>query len=100
MEQSAYPAQKETANGAVASLVLGIISLIFTASVIISIVLGIIAIVLGNKARKQIREEPDRYEGDGMTIAGIVLGALGLAGGAIFLIVWLIIGLSAAAYWM
>jgi len=97
MEQSAYPVRKENAGNAVTSLVLGILSLVLGFTVIGSIILGIIAIVLGNKARKQIKAEPERYEGEGMAIAGIVLGAIGLASGAMFVIigtVWLIVGLS------
>ncbi|MBD3286074.1 DUF4190 domain-containing protein [candidate division WOR-3 bacterium] len=99
MEQSAYPVQKENAPGAVPSLVLGIISMVFTFTSIISIVLGIIAIVLGVKAKKNIKTEPTRYEGDGLAIAGIVLGAIGIAGAVIFTI-WIITAIVAASYWL
>ena len=98
MEQTAVQT-KENAPGAVPALVLGIISMVFSFTAIISIVLGILAIVLGVKAKKNIKAEPTRYEGDGLAIAGIVLGALGLAG-AVIATTWIITALVAASYWM
>lgn len=42
---------------------------------------SLVAIVTGHLARGEIRRQPERYDGDGLAIAGLVLGylALGLA---------------------
>jgi hypothetical protein len=58
-----------TSNLAVASLVSGIAGL-----VLLPIVGGILAIILGYMARREIRERPDEVSGDGLALAGIVLG--------------------------
>ena len=57
---------------AIAALVLGILSLLAP----FGIVLGIIAIVLGGIARKEIKADAG-LDGDGMALAGIITGALG-----------------------
>ena len=72
-------------EGATASLVLGILSLFIP---FIGLVLGIIAIVLGNKARKQ--------PNGGLGTAGFVLGILGTVLGSIW-IIYIIILLGAIA---
>ncbi len=59
-------------EGATASLVLGILSLFIP---FVGLVLGIIAIVLGNKARKQ--------PNGGLGAAGFVLGIIGTVLGSI-----------------
>lgn len=71
-------------NGkAVASLVFGAVALF----VPIPFVLGIIAIVLGNTARREIAADP-RQEGDGLAIAGIILGWVDVVMSAILLLVF------------
>lgn len=59
---------------ATASFVLGIFSLI-----VCGVVLGIIAIVLGSQARKEIDASRGRVGGRGLATAGITLGAVGIA---------------------
>jgi hypothetical protein len=56
---------------AVASLVCGIISLF-----ILGPILGVVAIVLGVMARKEIEGDPN-LEGAGLALAGIITGAIG-----------------------
>ena len=68
--------QRSPAEGATASLVLGIISLFIP---VVGLGLGIIAIVLGNKARKQ--------PNGGMGTAGFVLGIIGTVLGSIAIII-------------
>ena len=65
--------QEEAPEGAVASLVLGILSLL---TPFVGFVFGIIAIVLGNKARKM--------PNGGMGLAGFVLGIITTAGYGLF----------------
>ena len=87
------PACRQTSPLAVLSLVAGILGwslLPFLGS--------IAAVVTGHLARARIRAEPARYEGDGLAIAGLILGwlsiALWLVGVAVFVLffgglVWL-----------
>jgi len=64
--------ERKKSGKAIAALVLGILSLVAP----LGIVLGIIAIVLGSLARKEIQADAG-LEGDGMALAGIVTGAVG-----------------------
>jgi hypothetical protein len=76
-----YRGPKENAPGAVASLVCGIIGLF-----IFGIILGIVAIVNANKAKRMIGTDP-RYGGGGMATAGLVLGIIAVAAGVIQLLI-------------
>jgi len=78
-----------TAPYAVASLVLGISSLV-TGCLMIGLVLGIVGLVLANKGTKEVVLAPDTYSGTGMlnagritSIIGIILGAVNTIGGLI-----------------
>ena len=64
-------AEKKRSGKAIGALVCGIISL-----VILGVILGVVAIVLGTMARREIQANPD-LEGDGMALAGIITGAIG-----------------------
>jgi len=50
--------------------------------------------VLGHIARKQIRQTGE--QGDGMALAGMILGYIGLALTVLFVIIIVIIGIAAA----
>ena len=80
---------KETAPYAVASLVLGICSLLF-ACVFAGFVCAIIGLVLANKGLGYYREQPDLYCGSGMLKAGKVTSILGIIFGA-FWIFWVVV---------
>jgi hypothetical protein len=75
--------RRQTSNLAVASLSLGILGWI-----LLPVVGGIAAVVTGHMARSEIRSAPDRIEGQGLALSGLVLGwaslAVGIAG-ALFL---------------
>jgi hypothetical protein len=72
-----YPGQSAGTNGmAIASMVLGILWLYWIGS--------ILALIFGYVARKQIRER--HQGGDGMAIAGIVLGWIGIGTLVLFII--------------
>lgn len=61
----------QTSGLAVASLILGILFLIFPAA--------ILAIILGHISRSQIRGSAGRIKGGGMALAGLILGYAGVA---------------------
>lgn len=65
-----------TASEAIAALVCGLLAMS-------CFPLGIVAIWLGIRARRQIRENPDRLSGDTLALAGMIVGA-------IFLALWLL----------
>jgi hypothetical protein len=54
---------------AIASLSLAILGM-----VLIPLVPSIVAIVVGMRARREIRDEPERWKGEGAAMAGLVLG--------------------------
>ena len=62
---------RKRSGKAIGALACGILSLI-----LFGIILGVVAVVLGTMARKEIRENPN-LEGDGMALAGIITGAIG-----------------------
>jgi hypothetical protein len=81
------PAPSSHVSGlAVASLVLGVGGL-----VLLPLLGSILALILGYMARRNIRQHPDELSGDGIALAGIVTGWIGvtlallglIAGGAI-----------------
>jgi hypothetical protein len=66
------PLSEGTSGNAIASLVLGVVGLVF-----FPLVPSILAIVLGRSAKRDIRERPG-LTGEGMATAGIVLGWVGV----------------------
>lgn len=60
---------RQTSALAVVSLVAGILSWIF-----VPLLGAIAAVITGHMARSEIRREPERLEGDGLAIAGLILG--------------------------
>jgi hypothetical protein len=77
---STAPVPTRSANGlAVASLVAGCLAFWWFAA--------ISAVVFGHAARRQMSRSDGRQRGDGMAIAGLVLGYLGIAGHLVFLAV-------------
>jgi hypothetical protein len=76
------PATRTTSTTAIVSLVFGIICWIA-----IPFIGAIVAIVCGHVARTEIRNSPPgSVEGDGMAVAGLILGYLHLAVIAMFLL--------------
>ena len=95
---SSYRPAAPTSTLAVVSLVFGIL-----AWCVLPFVGAIVAIVCGNLARSEIRNShpEQRQEGDGMAIAGLVLGYVQLAFGilAMFLLVAVLFFGFAIAGW-
>lgn len=76
---------RSTSSLAVVSLVFGILGW-----TLIPVIGAIVAVITGHMARAEIRRSAGLLEGDGLAVAGLVLGwlsiALGLAALAIFLL--------------
>lgn len=69
---------------AIVSLVSGILGFM-----LVPFVGSVVAIVTGHLARGEIRREPDRLDGDGLAVAGLVLGYAALLLGVVALVVML-----------
>ncbi len=84
-----YAAPPQSDSTALVSLILGALSL-----VAFSILAGIPAIILGNNARKNIRASGGRLTGDGLAVAGIIMGwvSVGFAVIGILLIIIFVLG--------
>lgn len=85
-----------TSTLATVSLIFGILTWI-----VLPLVGAIVAVVCGHLARKEIRQSPDRsIDGDGLAVAGLVLGYVHLAfavvGATLLLLV--MFGLTMAAH--
>lgn len=90
------PPGTPTTNGkATASLVVGISSLVLSWCCGLGLA-GIAAIVLGVKARTEIRASHGTQEGDGMALAGIVTGAIAVVLGLLVLIL-IVVALAAGS---
>jgi Domain of unknown function (DUF4190) len=83
------PPSAPNSSGATASLVLGIASL-----VLCGLFTGIPAIILGVKARRQVRESNGQVGGDGLALGGIITGVIGT-------LMWLLVyAFVVAVVWM
>lgn len=76
-------AELPKAPGAVASMVLGIVSVCFGA---FGLILGIIALKYSKQARHEIARHPGKYGGDDMATAGKVMGIIGIILGSFFVV--------------
>lgn len=72
-----------TSGKAIASLVLGIISLF-----LFGVIAGVLAIIFGVQARNQTEADPT-VGGRGLATAGMILGIIGVVLWAIILLVWI-----------
>lgn len=80
MEQRSLP-------NATASLILGILSIptCFCYG-LLGLILGIIAVVLGKKAKKVYAENPEMYTGIGNAKAGYITGIIGIVLGVLYIV--------------
>lgn len=76
---------------AIVSLVLGIAGLVLFWVPLIGLVLGIVALVLGLKAKKDSEQQPSVYGGKGLALAGLILGVISTVLGLLYLIYWIFI---------
>ena len=83
--EPAYTEQTAPSGAGVGAMVCGIISLVLFWVPIVGLVLGIIATILGGKGRQTL--PPDKR---GMSLAGFIMGIIGMAIGIIILVVLII----------
>ena len=88
---------RTTSTRAIVSLVSGLLGWSF-----VPWLGSIVAVITGHLARTEIRREPERLEGDGMAVAGLVLGyamlVLSLLG--LLLVVLFFGGLAVVLGWL
>ena len=76
---------RQTSSLAVVSLVSGILGW-----TLLPLIGSIVAIITGHMARGEIRRAPDRMEGDGLAVGGLILGYTMLVLGTIGIVVALV----------
>ena len=81
--------QKQKAPYAVASLILGICSLVF-GCFFVGLICGIIGVILANKGSAEIRTNPDAFSGVGMLKAGKITSIIGIVFGVVYIIYYII----------
>lgn len=79
-----YPAQRDQTLPII-SLVLGVLGFVLICCHG-GLPLGIAAAITGYLGMKNADQNPQKYGGKGMAIAGLILGAVGLLGGVVFII--------------
>lgn len=62
---------------------------IFYPTLIVSCVLGILAIVFARISQKRIKSNPEKYTGKGLAFTGLIFGALVLGFWSLILLLWL-----------
>jgi hypothetical protein len=85
-------AVRTTSTPALLSLIFGLMSWLM-----LPVLGAIAAIICGHMGRSEIRKSPDRFEGDGLAIAGLILGYLQLVMAVLAVIVVIVVfgGLAA-----
>jgi len=77
-----YGGQQQTDSKAIGSLILGILSV-----TILWIFAGIPAVILGHMSRSQIQKSMGRLKGEGMALAGLIMGYISVAAFPVILII-------------
>lgn len=93
------PGPRPTNTKATAALITGITTLVLSWCCGLG-VLGAIAIVLGVKARSEIRDSQGMQEGDGLALAGIITGGIAIVVGVLAIIAIVVAIASGQAAYM
>lgn len=80
----------QTAPGAIAGFILSLAGLLLDWVPIAGLALSIVGTVICGKGKKEMAAKPGNYTNTGMLTAGHILGIIGIIGGAIYLMFWLI----------
>jgi hypothetical protein len=84
--QPGYGQPPRTNGKATAALITGVASL-FLAFLCVGAIGGVVAVVLGVKARTEIRNSGGQTSGDGLALAGIITGGLAILLGLVIILV-------------
>jgi hypothetical protein len=76
---------RQTSSLAVVSLVMGIVGW-----TVFPFLGSLVAIVTGHMARAEIRRQPQALEGDGLAVAGLVLGWLAVIGSILVVVAFVL----------
>lgn len=88
---TAYP---RTSSLAVVSLIFGVLAYVF-----LPFVGALVAVICGHSARSEIRRAPTgAIEGDGMALAGLILGWIQIASAIIGIIIIVLLAVGAIAF--
>lgn len=88
-----------TSGKAIAALIVGVAGIVTGLDLLVFP--GIVAVVLGHIARREINQRPGQLGGNGLALAGLITGYIGTAFSLIywaFIIISLIIAISAGAH--
>ncbi|MBW2701516.1 MAG: DUF4190 domain-containing protein [Deltaproteobacteria bacterium] len=77
-------------NRAIASMVLGIVSIVLGCIPLVGLICGTIAIVLYVRFISDFNTSGERLGGRGLAIAGLVCGIIGTVIGAIYAVYWVV----------
>ena len=84
---------RQTSSLAIASLVSGILGW-----TLLPLLGSLVAIVTGHMARAELRRQPDRLQGDGLAVGGLVLGYTALALGLLAIVAFVL--LFGGMFWL
>jgi uncharacterized RDD family membrane protein YckC len=88
-EREGVSAPRPLHRQASSAMTWGIVTLVFFWMPLIAIPTGILSIVFGGEAVKEIREQPNRYQGEDRAKTGRLLGIIGLAMSSIILLLFI-----------
>jgi hypothetical protein len=82
--------QKQTLPNSTATLVLGILSIVF-GCFFVGLILGIIGLSISGKGRKMYRENPSAYDGYGALNAGYIMSLIGTILGGLYTLYYIVV---------
>jgi len=91
-QQQTWNQPAPTSGAATASLILGICGFVLCP---LSIICSPLALVFGYRSRREIRDSGGRVGGDGLALAGVILGWIGIAWVALW-ILWIALAIGGA----
>jgi len=82
--------QKQTLPNSTATLVMGILSIVF-GCFFVGLILGIIGLSISGKGRKMYRENPTAYDGYGALNAGYIMSLIGTILGGLYILYYVVL---------
>ena len=80
----------QPAPGSIPGFILSLAGLLLDWIPIAGLALSIVGVALCSKGKKQVASNPAAYTSSGLLTAGHVIGIIGIVGGAVYLVIWLI----------